>query len=130
MSQDVFEIYTGSFAEKIFSTIRLALHVVNYGILCTFGWLNGWGESAGRPCLALGACYLAFGKIYGYFPSTKSSGHPFQKSFDITFLAGFTNQTEDPGTILSTVQDFHVLLAIAIYSVFFATVISKLSRAR
>jgi hypothetical protein len=130
ISQDIFEIYTEPAGKKIVSAIKLVLHIANYAILSAFGWLNGWGESAGRPCLALGACFLIFGKIYSYFSFSKSIEHPFQKSFDITFLVGFTNQVEAPGSGLSIIQDIHVLVAIAIYSVFFATVISKLSRTR
>ncbi|TCQ05737.1 pentapeptide repeat-containing protein [Sphingomonas sp. PP-CC-3A-396] len=130
MSQDIFEIYTEPPLNKITSVLKLALHIINYAIMRAFGWLNGWGESAGRPCIALGACFLLFGSIYSYFPSLKFTGHPFQKSFDITFLVGFTNQGEAVGSDLATIQNVHVLISIAIYSVFFATVISKLSRAR
>jgi hypothetical protein len=109
---------------------KVVLHSFNYLILRALGWLNGWGESAGRPFVALLACWTLFGLAYARLPFTKSIGAPLQKSFDITFLVGYGEQTAPNDAVLTFVQDIHALIAIVIYSVFFATVISKLSRAR
>ncbi|MFD1949494.1 pentapeptide repeat-containing protein [Sphingomonas arantia] len=130
LSYDLFQIYSQSYTQKAVFLAKLLLHLVNYVILRVFGWLNGWGESVSRPYLALVTCFVFFAEVYKHFPSKNFNGHSWQKSFDISLLVGFTNQSEVVGSTLSLIQNVHVIIAISIYSVFFATLISKLSRAR
>ena len=108
----------------------MILHGFNYVIMLLLGGLNGWGESAGRPFLALLGCWTVAGVAYSHLPFSTAIASPFQKSFDITFLVGYTNQAAPCDQALTIVQDVHALLAIVIYTVFFATVISKVARAR
>lgn len=130
MSEDIFKICFNNLASKISSFLNLLLHAADNIILRTFGWLNNWGESASRPCFALIGCFITFAAVYHFADFNKPIAHFIQKSFDITFLVGYGNQVLSSDENLSIIQDLHAVVAIAIYSVFFATVISKLSRAR
>jgi Pentapeptide repeats (9 copies) len=101
----------------------------DYLILRSLGFLNNWGVSASRPFIALAMCWGGFGLLYQQLDFTVPVPHPFQKSFDITFLVGYGNQVSaDPS--LQLFQSAHALIAIVIYTVFFATLVSKLSRSR
>lgn len=130
MSEDIFGIIFADLSKKLQSLIALILHGFDYILLRCFGSLNGWGESVSRPCSVLGICYLTFALIYKYANFAAPITTPFQKSFDLTFLVGYGNQVEKSDSSLSLIQDLHTIIAISIYSVFFSTVISKLSRAR
>ena len=130
MSKDVFGALFTPGVRRVSSVAKLVFHFFDYLILQSLGWLNRWGLSPSVPCFALAACWVGFAQVYqrgGFSPAIE---HPMQKSFDITFLVGYGNQTapSDPG--LTLVQDAHALIAIIIYTVFFATIVSKLSRAR
>lgn len=105
------------------------LNVADYAILWALGLLNKWGVSASRPFLALIVCWIGFGYIYENLSFSVEVNRPYQKSFDITFLVGYGNQVStDAG--LTIMQNVNVVVAIVIYTVCFATVVSKLSRAR
>ncbi|MEI5689028.1 hypothetical protein V8201_18200 [Sphingomonas kyungheensis] len=130
VAQDAYKIVFGPGLKRLSSVPAMLLHSFNYAILRSLGALNGWGESAGRPFMALLACWVLFGFLYGHVRFSSQVDAPFQKSFDLTFLVGYGNQVTSTDFALTIVQDLHVLIAIVIYSVFFATVISKLSRAR
>ncbi len=114
---------------RIGALFGLIFDFIDYIILRSFGWLNKWGVSASRPCMALAICWVSFGFLYQRFPFSEYISRPFQKSFDITLLIGYGNQVSDD-SVLSIVQNAHAIFAIIIYTVFFATVVSKLSRAR
>ena len=129
-AEDVFNLGFGRGWKRAGALPAMALHGFNYVIMLLLGALNGWGESAGRPFLALLSCWGLFGFAYSRLPFSTAIAAPFQKSFDITFLVGYTNQTVPSDRPLTIVQDVHALVAIVIYTVFFATVISKVSRAR
>lgn len=130
VAEDAYETVFGPGWRRVVALPSMLLHAFNYAIMRALGALNGWGESPGRPFVALLACWVGFGFLYSRASFAKPIAAPFQKSFDITFLVGFTNQRPENDVSLTVVQDAHVLAAIVIYSVFFATVISKLSRAR
>lgn len=114
---------------RIKSIFGLIFDSADYFILRSLGLLNRWGVSASRPCIALATCWAVFGLLYRYLSFSVSVDRPFQKSFDITFLVGYGNQVSTD-LELSILQNVHALFAIVIYTVFFATVVSKLSRAR
>jgi hypothetical protein len=126
------DIYDLAFSPKsrLSALIRLPTHIVDHFILKAFGYLNNWGSSAVRPLFALLILLAGFGTLYKIVRFDAPIDHPWQKSFDITFLAGYGNQISPNDSNLTLVQDIHAVLAIVIYTVFFATVVSKLSRAR
>ena len=130
VAQDAYDFVFGSGQKRAAAVPAMILHAFNHGIMRCLGALNAWGESAGRPLMALLACWAAFGLVYSRPWFAKPISAPFQKSFDITFLVGYGNQVAPKDFALTMLQDAHALIAIIIYSVFFATVISKLSRAR
>ncbi len=130
VAQDTYEAIFGSGSRRFLAIPAMLLHSFNYIIMRALGALNGWGESAGRPFMALLTCWALFALIYSKVPFARPITAPLQKSFDLTLLVGYGNQVPVADRTLTIVQDLHVLAAIVIYSVFFATVISKLSRAR
>ncbi|WP_218847387.1 hypothetical protein [Sphingomonas sp. R3G8C] len=130
ISKDIFDIIFGSFKLKLISSLRFFLHFVDYYILRIFGFINNWGGSASQPLIFLFCCFFLFGFLYKYINLDSIVNHPFQKSFDITFLVGYTDQTKDISDKLRLFQDFHVICSVSIYSIFFATIVSKLSRSR
>jgi hypothetical protein len=127
---DCFNVLFSKPIDRALAISRLVFHAIDYIILRSFGWLNKWGSSASRPCLALATSFLAFGLIYQKTSFDQPIVRPFQKSFDITMLVGYGNQVGYGDHTLTIVQDVQVAISIVIYSVFFATVISKLARAR
>jgi len=130
VAQDTYETIFGPGWRRLVAVPAMLLHSFNYAIMRALGALNGWGESASRPFMALLVCWAAFGFLYSHVQFASPIATPFQKSFDLTFLIGYGNQAAPTDSTLTILQDLHALAAIVIYSVFFATVISKLSRAR
>ena len=104
-------------------------HALNWALMWIFGLTNAWGESVARPSFLFGLIYMVFGAVYALVPFTPTICHPWQKSFDITLLIGFTNHNSATWP-LTLVQNIHAVLAVALYTVFFSTLISKLSRTR
>lgn len=130
ISKDFFDIFFGKLDVKLLALLQLILHTIDYLILRVLGLINNWGESASRPLIIIFSSFILFGFIYKYINFDLPITQPFQKSFDITFLVGYTDQTKDVSVKLRLVQDFHTICSIAIYSIFFATIVSKLSRSR
>lgn len=110
--------------------LNAPLHAMNLALMWIFGLTNGWGESVSQPSMLFGAVYAVFGVIYAVVPFSPSIAHPWQKSFDITLLIGFTNHNHTDQWPLTLVQDVHAIFAVILYTVFFSTLISKLSRTR
>lgn len=106
------------------------LQALNLALMWFFGLTNGWGESVSQPSMLFGAVYAVFGTIYAVAPFSPSVAHPWQKSFDITLLIGFTNHNHVDQWALTLVQDVHAIFAVILYTIFFSTLISKLSRTR
>lgn len=117
-------------ARKLVAISQIPLHGLNLALIWLLGWTNNWGESVSRPSLLFGAVFAIFGTIYAFVPFAPTIQHPWQKSFDITLLIGFTNHNSAGQWPLTLVQDIHAILAVTLYTVFFATLISKLSRTR
>lgn len=100
------------------------------GLLRFFGIINGWGASILKPLVSLSSLYFAF-SLYYYYKIGGSWFQAAQKSFNITTLVGYSNEyNSDLGSELIISQNIHVVVSIIMYSVFFGTVISKLSRVR
>lgn len=127
--QDLYELGFVS-SRRIKAAFYLPFHLADHLILRAFGWLNDWGASAVKPFLALIGCFLIFGEIYRRIDFSTAVMNPWQKSFDLTLLIGYGNQVAKGDLSLSLVQNIHATCSVIIYTVFFATIISKLSRAR
>jgi hypothetical protein len=130
IAKDIFDIIFEKTKLKIIAAFKIFLHLIDYLVLRAFGLINNWGESVSRPLICLALCFFSFSFIYKYMDLGSVVNQPFQKSFDITFLVGYTDQTNSISDKLRLVQDFHTACSIAIYSIFFATIVSKLSRSR
>nr|WP_246331714.1 pentapeptide repeat-containing protein [Brevundimonas mediterranea] len=128
--EDWYHLRFSQKARKLKAISQLPLHGLNLALIWLLGWTNNWGESVSRPSLLFGAIFAIFGAIYALVPFTPEIDHPWQKSFDITLLIGFTNHNSVGQWPLTLLQDIHAILAVTLYTVFFATLISKLSRTR
>lgn len=99
-------------------------------LLWIFGLLNAWGASALRPLLALVLLFVGGGFFYRVFFGREVS-FPFQASFDVTMIAGYTKAVPlDATQALQGAFSAHLILALIMYSVFFATIVARLSRVR
>jgi len=76
-------IYRGK-AFSVFANVELS-------ILNISGWMNGWGASIARPAAFGVLLVLIFGAIYAWQSNSIWSG--LIKSFDITFLIGYTKHS-------------------------------------
>lgn len=112
--------------KPFFGTIFWCLEVP---ILYVFGLVNGWGASLLRPLLYLVLTTIACGWLYNSFSATIDAGG-FQRAFDISLLAGYSNYSEEKNAALNGLQNINLLLAIIFYTIFFATASSRFSRAR
>jgi hypothetical protein len=99
-------------------------------LLWLFGLLNAWGASALRPLLALVALFALAAAYYRLVWKDGASSY-LQTSFDITTVAGYTkaSSTTLPSSLQSAMS-VHLLIALILYTVFFATIVARLSRVR
>lgn len=128
IASNFFELIFSESRGRFAALVSLLLNLAENGLLRVVGLLNGWGSSAFRPLLGIALLWSAFGWAYLHLFDT---AQPWRKSFNITILAGYSNEYVDtitPG--LNTAQSFHAVLAVIFYTVFFGTVIAKLSRVR
>jgi hypothetical protein len=128
--EDWYHIRFSPWPSKLRAIWNAPFHVLNLVLMWIFGLTNGWGESVSQPSVLFGAVYAVFGAIYALVPFSAPITHPWQKSFDITLLIGFTNHNCPDEWPLTLVQDVQAVLAVILYTVFFSTLISKLSRTR
>jgi len=130
MAEDLFNIAFSPLVGKIANGVALLFHLLNFVLMSLFGLTNKWGESVSRPCLAFGLIFWGFAEVYQRWKFNTAIPHPFQKSFDITLLVGYSNQVALNDLQLAIVESAQVTMAVIIYTIFFSTMISKLSRAR
>lgn len=99
-------------------------------LLRFFGLINGWGASILKPLVSLITLFVLFSVFYKY--GSEMAWLPaLQKSFNITILVGYGNEYQETlSRNLKILQNVHAIISIIIYSVFFGTIISKLSRVR
>ena len=110
------------------SIFKLLFSVIEFVSLWIFGQINNWGGSASRPLILLILNTYLFKLIYDFYNVGNLS---FQKSFNITILAGYSNEYQfGMSDRLIFIQNIQIIISIIIYTVFFSTVVSKLSRAR
>lgn len=130
IARHVFNLAFSEDYGRVKAIIGLMLGLLENALLRFFGRLNAWGGSVLRPLVGLVGLQLLFSAIY-WFCAQISWHAAFQKSFNITILAGYTLEygSETKG-ILLFVQNLHAAISIVIYTVFFGTVISRLSRVR
>ena len=115
---------------RIRALFGLLIGLLENALLRFFGLINGWGASILWPLVSLVILSLMFGAAYEViFGLDRFSA--FQKSFNITTLIGYSNEYSDGiSRALKVSQSIHASISIVIYTVFFGTVISKLSRVR
>jgi hypothetical protein len=107
-----------------------AFWVFELGLLWVFGLLNAWGASAFRPLLALCALW-AIGAGYYHFIWPNDVSQPIQASFDVTSVAAYTKAASPAlPERLQSEMSVHLAAALVLYSVFFATIVARLSRVR
>lgn len=86
------------------------------------------GASALRPLIALMTLFMA-GSLY--YSREKTISLPLQASFDVTTVAGYTKAVPAGASAsLQAAFSVHLLIALIFYTVFFATIVARLSRVR
>jgi hypothetical protein len=124
-----YDLTNGSCSARLLSIISLPFWIVENFMLHLFGVLNGWGATVARPVILLASLSLIFSVAYACIPSTLGSS-PMQKAFDIAILAGYTNYGSEQDATTLFLQSLHLLTAVVLYTVFFATVAARFSRVR
>jgi len=130
LREDWYHFRFGSLKRRFKAVQDSIFHALNLILIWLLGRTNAWGESVSRPSVLFVAVYVAFAFTYTLPLFTDQVVHPWQKSFDITLLIGFTNHNEPEDRILTIIQNIHAVVALVLYTVFFSTLVSKLSRIR
>jgi hypothetical protein len=116
---------------RVYGAFEAFFGLLEKWVLSAVGSINGWGASIARPIILFLVLYGVFGIIYKIFLLHSPIYHPWQKSFDICTLAGYGNEeANDQPTWLRVIEDLQVMISIFLYTVFFSTVIARLSRPR
>lgn len=95
------------------------------------GVINWWGARLFQPLLILISISIVFSMFYEHVDWSYEIKQPWQKSFDIATLAGYSNQvvSAQPAA-LRLVEGIQLLASIFLYTVFFSTIVSRISRSR
>ncbi|WP_346032212.1 hypothetical protein [Erythrobacter westpacificensis] len=128
IASDLFHVLFPENRNRIASAFGLVFNILENLLLRLIGVLNGWGASALRPLMGIAALWFVAGLAYLHL---FEFSQPWRKSFNITILAGYSNEyASDLGSNLVLFQSIHAMLAVIFYTVFFGTIIAKLSRVR
>lgn len=121
----------GSGKYRVKSAFSLTLSLFELALVNALGPVNGWGASQSRPIIGLVMTFLAFGIIYNYYNFGAPISHAWQKSFDISNIAGYSIQVKDDQPILlRNIEAMQLCISIVFYTVFFSTSIARNSRVR
>ena len=113
--------------------VALAYFLLEMGLLCLFGFLNGWGGRPLQPLLAIIANWLIFALAFWAYAKWCGDigSSPLLKSFNIAGLAGYSLEVSPTNSqLLTSIQVVELVIAIVLYTVFFSTVVSRMSRVR
>jgi len=130
ISKNVFNIVFSEEQGRTRSSFNLIFDVFENLLIRFFGAINGWGMSTLRPLSSLVFLYSTFALIY-YLDGHSTFKMAWQKSFNITILAGYSNEySSNLSDRLVNIQNLQAVVSIIVYTVFFGTVLSRVSRAR
>lgn len=116
---------------NILSTLFVVTGLIELVILNILGFANNWGETILRPVILLILSFILFSYIYKYLCLHSSCEAYFQKSFDLTTIAGYTNQVNiKQSERLRITEGIQLVISIVLYTIFFATVVARGSRSR
>lgn len=99
-------------------------------ILISFGWINNWGASVTKPATISVINFVSFALIYEFICHSTVSASAWQRSFDISILAGYTNYGKELDHVTILFQNINLMIAVILYSLTFATIVNRLSRVR
>jgi hypothetical protein len=100
-------------------------------LLWLIGIINAWGSRLLQPLLVLLLSAILFGFLYQGMPSGDGIVNPWQKTFDIATLAGYTNQSNASQSVhLRFFENLQLAVSIFLYTIFFSTAVARLSRTR
>lgn len=98
-------------------------------ILRLFGFVNRWGASVVRPVAFIFLNFFVFTVLY-YILGVESISSSAQRSFDIAIVAGYTNYGDESDSLKLLMQNIQIIISIILYTLFFSTIINRVSRAR
>jgi hypothetical protein len=117
--------------DKLSNLIKFFYWTLEIITLYCIGWINGWGSSLFRPFFLNLISFYVFYWVYRLLPNLGSISHPIGKSFDISVLAGFSNQSQlNQTSLLSSIQNIQLIISIMFYTIFLSTAVSRFSRSR
>jgi hypothetical protein len=99
-------------------------------ILWTIGLITGWGASVLRPLLISLVLYIIFAIAYKYTSFPSLTIDPYQRALDISLLAGYSNYHLETDYRTVVVQNFQLIAFCLMYSLSFASILSRFSRVR
>lgn len=123
-----FYLRHGSNCLKRITALNSVYWALEWFLLFCIGKINGWGSRLSQPLILLLFSLILFSIIYSQlFYIT----HPWQKSFDIAALAGYTNQSNaDQPLDVRFFEGFQLVWSILLYTIFFSTAVARFSRVR
>lgn len=115
---------------RLISAFAAVGAVSELSILWLFGTCNAWGRSVTRPLTGLLATFFGFAVAYSWLLGLKAMDS-VGRAIDVTTISGFTRSVTatDVGALL-WMSWANLIVAIMFYTVFFATVVAKISRNR
>lgn len=121
----------GDISQKKRFLVPLASSAIEFALVSMLGPVNGWGASQSRPIIGLIVTFVVFGLLYTHFSFGIPISHAWQKSFDISNIAGYGNQVKDDQPLfLRRIEALQLCLSIVFYTVFFSTAVARNSRVR
>lgn len=116
--------------EKFMLKLQLSAWWLEREVVRAFGAINRWGASVTRPVGCMVFSFFVFALIYEVWATSTISAGPLQKSFDISILAGYSSYNSEGSLFTHIAQNIQVVVSIVFYTLFFATVVNRVSRVR
>lgn len=116
--------------DSIYIYLQIIFSNVEYWVVSVFGRLNNWGASVTRPLIGIIVLIILFGLLY-FFLFDLTLKKSFAKAFEISLVAGYTKGADN--TEVGPMRIFewlNLVFGLALYSVFLATVVARISRVR
>lgn len=133
---EAYELYQGRsrVAEAEFMEAKglKLFRIFQHKFLKAFGTLNSWGKNPLKPLTLLFASFLLFCTVYTFMLESHSVLNGVEKSFNITVIAGYSVEASDAKQhdFFRVIQAFQFLVSLILYTVFFATLVGRLSRVK
>lgn len=90
--------------------------------------VNGWGARILRPLFVMIGIWIIFSITYIWSGGTVSAS--LFKSLDITLVAGYTRAVSTDVSKTTILECVHLFVSIFVYTIFFGTIVARISKVR